>query len=64
MCNGVTTTPITPIIINHERKYMTKDKRSNKWAFLLYQESAPENYLEVLKNFRRCLNRCFESVAR
>lgn len=43
---------------------MTKDKRSNKWAFLLYQESAPENYLEVLKNFRRCLNRCFESVAR
>ena len=29
---------------------MTKDKRSNKWAFLLYQESAPENYLEVLEN--------------
>lgn len=50
MCNGVTTTPITPIINNHERKYMTKDKRSNKWAFLLYQENAPENYLEVLEN--------------
>ncbi|NMA74256.1 MAG: Replication protein RepB [Bacteroidales bacterium] len=28
---------------------MTKDKRSNKWAFLLYQESAPDNYLEVLE---------------
>ena len=26
-----------------------KDKRSNKWAFLLYQESAPENYLEILE---------------
>ena len=29
---------------------MTKERRSNKWAFLLYQESAPENYLEVLKS--------------
>ena len=28
---------------------MTKDKRSNKWTFLLYQESAPDNYLEVLE---------------
>ncbi|EIP8061862.1 replication protein [Enterococcus faecium] len=28
---------------------MVKDKRSNKWAFLLYQESAPENYLEILE---------------
>lgn len=28
---------------------MTKDKRSNKWAFLIYQESAPENYLDVLE---------------
>ena len=28
---------------------MTKEKRSNKWAFLLYQESAPENYLEILE---------------
>ena len=29
---------------------MTKEKRSNKWAFLLYQESAPEHYLDVLEN--------------
>ena len=28
---------------------MAKEKRSNKWAFLLYQESAPENYLEILE---------------
>lgn len=28
---------------------MAKDKRSNKWAFLIYQESAPENYLDVLE---------------
>lgn len=28
---------------------MAKEKRSNKWAFLLYQESAPDNYLEVLE---------------
>lgn len=28
---------------------MTKEKRSNKWAFLLYQESAPENYLDILE---------------
>ena len=28
---------------------MPKDKRSNKWAFLIYQESAPENYLDVLE---------------
>ena len=26
---------------------MAKDKRSNKWAFLIYQESAPDNYLDV-----------------
>ncbi|WP_080145573.1 replication protein [Marinilactibacillus piezotolerans] len=26
-----------------------KDKRSNKWAFILYQESAPENYFDVLE---------------
>ena len=25
-----------------------KEQRSNKWAFLLYKESAPEDYLEVL----------------
>ncbi|MFZ2483139.1 replication protein [Streptococcus parauberis] len=29
---------------------MTKDKRSNKWAFLIYKESVPENYLEVLED--------------
>ena len=28
---------------------MAKDKRSNKWAFLIYQESAPENYLAILE---------------
>ena len=28
---------------------MVKDKRSNKWAFLIYQESTPENYLDVLE---------------
>lgn len=28
---------------------MAKDKRSNKWAFLLYQESAPDNYLDILE---------------
>ena len=28
---------------------MSKDKRSNKWAFLIYQESVPENYLDVLE---------------
>ncbi|MDT2888102.1 MULTISPECIES: replication protein [Lactococcus] len=27
-----------------------KEQRSNKWAFLLYKESAPEDYLEVLDN--------------
>ena len=46
---GLLRPPITPIINNHERKYMSKDKRSNKWAFLLYQESVPKNYLEVLE---------------
>lgn len=29
---------------------MAKEKRSNKWAFLIYQESGPENYLEVLED--------------
>lgn len=28
---------------------MKKEKRSSKWAFLLYKESAPENYIEVLE---------------
>ncbi|EKB7622839.1 TPA: replication protein [Enterococcus faecalis] len=27
---------------------MTKERRSNKWAFLIYKESAPDNYLEIL----------------
>lgn len=26
-----------------------KDKRSNKWTFLIYQDSTPENYLEILE---------------
>lgn len=26
-----------------------KEQRSNKWAFIFYQESAPKNYLEVLE---------------
>lgn len=29
---------------------MAKEKRSNKWAFLIYKESAPENYIEVLES--------------
>lgn len=29
---------------------MAKEKRSNKWAFLLYQESAPKNYIDILEN--------------
>ena len=29
---------------------MAKEKRSNKWAFLIYQEAVPENYLEILKD--------------
>ena len=29
---------------------MSKEQRSNKWAFLFYKESAPENYLEILKD--------------
>lgn len=27
---------------------MIKERRSNKWAFLIYEESAPDNYLEIL----------------
>lgn len=26
-----------------------KEKRSNKWAFIIYKESAPENYYDVLE---------------
>ena len=29
---------------------MAKEQRSNKWAFLFYRESAPENYLEILED--------------
>ena len=29
---------------------MSKEQRSNKWAFLFYRESAPENYLEILED--------------
>ena len=28
---------------------MSKEQRSNKWAFLFYKESAPEDYLEILE---------------
>lgn len=28
---------------------MSKEKRSNKWAFLFYKESAPDNYLDILE---------------
>lgn len=28
---------------------MAKEKRSNKWAFLIYKESAPDNYFNVLE---------------
>lgn len=31
---------------------MKNEKRSNKWAFLIYQESSPENYLEILEGLR------------
>lgn len=26
-----------------------REQRSNKWAFLLYQESMPEDYLDILE---------------
>ena len=28
---------------------MSKDKRSNKWAFLIYEESSPSNYRDILE---------------
>ena len=31
---------------------MIKNRRSNKWAFLLYQDSMPNNYLEILERMR------------
>lgn len=46
---GGTTTPNESIINNQERDNMAKEKRSNKWAFLLYQDSSPENYLDILE---------------
>ena len=35
--------------IKKEVVSLAKNIRSNKWTFLLYQESAPENYLEILE---------------
>lgn len=29
---------------------LKKEKRSTKWTFLIYKESAPENYLEILES--------------
>ncbi|WP_436874879.1 replication protein [Mammaliicoccus lentus] len=29
---------------------MKKEKRSTKWTFLIYEESVPENYLEILES--------------
>lgn len=51
--NGATTTPILSIINNQIRKQviiLKKEKRSTKWTFLIYEESVPENYLEILEN--------------
>lgn len=31
---------------------MKNEKRTNKWAFLIYQESSPQNYLEILESLR------------
>ena len=28
---------------------MATEQRSNKWAFLIYQESAPDDYIDVLE---------------
>ncbi|WP_415859803.1 Rep family protein [Lactococcus cremoris] len=30
-------------------KQKKKEQRSNKWAFLIYQESVPEDYLNLLE---------------
>ncbi len=51
--NGATTTPIQSIINNQIKKkviILKKEKRSTKWTFLIYKESAPENYLEILES--------------
>lgn len=29
---------------------VAKEQRSNKWAFLIYKESAPDNYLEIIED--------------
>lgn len=29
---------------------MAKEKRSNKWAFLIYKDSTPSNYLDILES--------------
>lgn len=29
---------------------MKKEKRSTKWAFIIYKESTPSNYIEILEN--------------
>ena len=31
---------------------MAKEQRSNKWTFIFYQESAPEDYLAVLDDIK------------
>lgn len=46
---GLLRPPNESIIKNQERDNMAKEKRSNKWAFLLYQDSSPENYLDILE---------------
>ncbi|MEJ7485521.1 Rep family protein, partial [Staphylococcus hominis] len=34
---------------------MSKDKRSNKWAFLIYEESSPSNYRDILEQMHLSL---------
>lgn len=29
---------------------MTKEKRANKWSFIIYEESAPKDYLDILES--------------
>lgn len=41
--------PITSVI-NNQGGQMAKEKRSSKWTFLIYKDSSPENYLEVLES--------------
>lgn len=31
---------------------MTKIRRASKWTFLLYKDSMPENYLDILERMR------------